>query len=375
MIIGIPKEIKIRENRVAATPAVVSMLTETGHQVLVEKNAGVGSGFSNNEYEKMGGKIVPIASKAWDAEMVMKIKEPIELEYKMFHKDLLLFTYLHLANPDLRELTFALMKKEVSAIAYESVRLPDGSLPLLEPMSEVAGKMATQIGAHLLEKTYGGRGILLGGIIGVPPCEVVVIGAGTVGYAATQIALGMGANVTVLNRGYKRLRHLVETLGLIHPGNLNALKLNSQNLLDALKKADLVVGAVLTPSARAPILVNREMIKSMKTSSVIVDVSIDQGGIFETSRPTTHEDPVYVEEGIIHYCVTNMPGAVPRTSTFGITNATLPYAIKLANVGFIDAMKSDSALAEGVNVYAGYVTNKAVAEAHGLEYHPLKTLI
>lgn len=375
MIIGVPKEIKIGENRVGATPAIVEMLANAKHEVLIEKNAGAGSGFSDKEYLDAGGKIVQRASEAWKSEMVIKIKEPIQPEFKMFHEGLLLFTYLHLANPTLRELTLALLERRVTSIAYESVSLQDGSHPLLEPMSEVAGKMAIQIGAHFLEKTHGGEGILLGGIVGVPPCEVVVIGAGTVGWYATQIALGMGANVTLLNRGIKRLQHASETLGVIHPGNLITVALDSQALASALKKADLVIGAILTPNAKAPLIVTKELIKSMKPGSVIVDVSIDQGGIFETSHATTHDNPTYVEEGVIHYCVSNMPGAVPRTSTFGITNATAPYILNLANHGFINAVEDDSALWEGVNTYKGYITNITVAEAHRLEYHPLKTLI
>jgi len=350
-------------------------LTKAGHEVLVEKNAGVGSGFSDKEYKEAGAKIVPTASKVWMADIVMKIKEPIGQELKMFHKDLLLFSYLHLANPGLGELTRTLMDKKVTAIAYETIRLPDGRLPLLEPMSEIAGKMAMQVAAYFLEKTYGGRGVLVGGVSGVSPCNVVIIGAGNVGWNAAKVALGMGANVTILDIKVEKLRHVIETLGIAHWGSLITLYSTPHNISEALRDADIVIGAVLIPGARAPKIVTREMVKTMKPGSVIVDVAIDQGGIFETSRPTTHDDPVYVEEGVIHYCVTNMPGAVPRTSTIAMTNATLPYILKLANLGFIDAVKSDSALAEGVNVHAGYVTNKAVAEAHGLEYRPLKTLI
>lgn len=375
MIIGVPKEIKTAENRVGSTPAGVDMLVKTGHKVLIEKGAGEGSGFSDEEYRRAGAEIVPSAADAWGAEMVIKIKEPIEPEYGFFRQDLLLFTYLHLANPDLGELTSKLMDAGVTAVAYETVELADGMLPLLEPMSEVAGKMAVQVAAHFLEKTYGGRGVLMGGVPGVAPSNVVIVGAGTVGWNAAQVALGMGANVTVLNRGIERLHHLVHTLGIVHPGNLTTLKLTSHALADVLRDADVVVCAVLTPGARAPILITREMLKTMKPGSVIVDVSIDQGGICETSRPTTHTDPIYVELGVIHYCVTNMPGAVPRTSTYALTNVTLPYALKLANLGFVAAVKSDPALATGVNTYDGHITFEAVAKAHGLEYQPLEGLL
>jgi len=318
---------------------------------------------------------VPTAADAWGAEMVLKIKEPIEPEYGFFRPDLLLFTYLHLANPGLGELTRHLMDKKVTAVAYETVELDDGTLPLLEPMSEVAGKMAPQVAAHFLEKTHGGLGKLLGGVPGVAPCNVVIIGAGTVGWNAAQVALGMGANVVVLNRGIERLHRLTHTLGIVHPGNLTTLKLTPQALAEVLKDADVVISGIYTTGARAPILITREMLKTMKPGSIIVDVSIDQGGICETSRPTTHTDPVYVEEGVIHYCVTNMPGAVPRTSTIALTNVTLPYALKLANLGFVEAVKSDPALAKGVNVYKGYVTCEGVAKAHGLEYRPLRELL
>jgi alanine dehydrogenase len=375
MIVGVPKEIKIGENRVGATPDGVDMLVKAGHRVLVEKGAGEGSGFGDEEYQDAGAELVPNPADAWEAELVLKIKEPVEPEFQFFRDDLVLFTYLHLANPGLEKLTRALMDKKVTAIAYETVQLPDGTLPLLEPMSEVAGRMAMQIAAHFLEKTHGGRGVLIGGVPGVTPCNVVIVGAGTVGWNAALVALGMGANVTVINRGIKRLRHLAETLGTVHTGNLTTVKLTPSSLAEALRDADVVIGAVLTPGARAPILVTREMVRSMKPGSVIVDIDIDQGGIFETARPTTHEDPVYVEEGVIHYCVTNMPGAVPRTSTIALTNATLPYALDLANLGFVQAIKRDAALAKGVNVYAGYVTNQGVAKAHGLMYRPLEELI
>jgi len=372
MIVGIPKEMKVGENRVAATPSGVDMLATAGHQVLVEQGAGEGSGFSDEEYEEAGAELVPTSADAWKAEMVMKIKEPVKPEFDLFREDLILFTYLHLANPELSELAHALINKRVTAIAYETVQLPDGTLPLLIPMSEVAGKMAVQVAAHFLEKTQGGGGVLMGGVPGVSPCNVVIIGAGTSGWNAAQIALGMGANVIVINRGVKRLRQLAETLGTTHAGNLITLKLSHQSITKALKDADVVIGAVLTPGARAPILVTREMVRNMKPGSVIVDIDIDQGGIFETARPTTHEKPIYVEERVIHYCVTNIPGAVPRTSTFALTNVTLPYALEIADLGFAEAVRKDSALAKGVNIHAGCVTNKEVASFYGVESKPLE---
>ena len=371
MIIGVPKEIKTAENRVGATPAGVDAFVRAGHRVLVEKGAGEGSGFSDEEYKRAGAEIVPTAADAWGAEAVLKVKEPIEPEYKFLRENLLLFTYLHLANPELEKLTRLLMERKVTAIAYETVELADGTLPLLEPMSEVAGRMAVQVAAHYLEKPSGGRGKLLGGVPGVRPCTVVVIGVGTVGRNAVEVALGMGATVIAIDLKIDKLRHLSE----IFHGNLITLSSNPHNIAEAVKRADVVIGAVLVPGARAPHVVTREMVRNMKPGSVIVDVAIDQGGCIETSRPTTHADPVFVEEGVIHYCVTNMPGAVPRTSTYALTNATLPYALKLANLGFVEAVKSDPALAKGVNVYKGFVTCEGVAKAHGLEYKPLKELL
>jgi len=371
MIIGVPREIKTAENRVGVTPAGVDVLVRAGHKVLVEKEAGVGSGFSDEEYRRAGAEIVPTAADAWAAEMVLKVKEPIEPEYQFFRENLLLFTYLHLANPKLKDLTRVLMAKKVTAIAYETVELPSGELPLLEPMSEVAGKMAVQVAAHYLEKPSGGRGKLLGGVPGVLPCTVVVIGVGTVGRNAVEVALGMGASVVAIDLKIERLRNLSETFH----GNLVTLSSNPHNVAEAVRRADVVIGAVLVPGARAPYVVTREMVRSMKPGSVIVDVAIDQGGCVETSRPTTHTDPIYAEEGVIHYCVTNMPGAVPRTSTYALTNATLPYALKFANLGLVEAVKRDPALAKGVNVYKGHVTCEGVAKAHGLEYRPLEGLL
>ena len=371
MIIGVSKEIKTAENRVGATPAGVDMLVRAGHKVLVEKGAGEGSGFSDEEYRQAGAEIVPTAADAWRAEMVLKVKEPIEPEFKFFREDLLLFTYLHLANPKLENLTRFLMEKKVTAVAYETVELPNGELPLLEPMSEVAGKMSVQVAAHCLEKLSGGRGKLLGGVPGVLPCTVVVIGVGTVGKNAVEMALGMGASVTAIDLRIDRLRHLSE----IFHGNLVTLSSNPHSVAEAVKRADVVIGAVLVTGARAPHVVTREMVRSMSPGSVIVDVAIDQGGCIETSRPTTHTDPIYVEEGVIHYCVTNMPGAVPRTSTYALTNATLPYALQLANRGFVEAVKGNATLAKGVNVYKGSITCEGVASAHGLEYKPLEILL
>ena len=371
MIIGVSKEIKTAENRVGATPAGVDMLVRAGHKVLIEKGAGEGSGFSDEEYRQAGAEIVPTAAAAWGAEMVLKVKEPIEPEFKFFREDLLLFTYLHLANPKLGDLTRLLMEKKVTAVAYETVELPNGELPLLEPMSEVAGRMAVQVAAHCLEKPSGGRGKLLGGVPGVLPCTVVVIGVGTVGKNAVEMALGMGASVVALDLRIDRLRHLSE----IFQGNLVTLSSNPHNVAEAIKRADVVIGAVLVTGARAPHVVRREMVRNMSPGSVIVDVAIDQGGCIETSRPTTHNDPVFVEEGVIHYCVTNMPGAVPRTSTYGLTNATLPYVLQLANLGLVEAVKNNGALAKGVNVYKGDIICEGVASAHGFECKSLEELI
>ncbi len=371
MIIGVSKEIKTAENRVGATPAGVDMLVRAGQEVLVERGAGEGSGFSDEEYRQAGAEIVPSAADAWGAEMVLKVKEPIEPEFRFFREDLILFTYLHLANPKLETLTGLLMEKKVTAVAYETVELSNGELPLLEPMSEVAGRMSVQVAAHCLEKPIGGRGKLLGGVPGVLPCTVVVIGVGTVGKNAVEMALGMGASVTAMDLRMDRLRYLSE----IFHGNLVTLGSNPHSVAEAVKRADVVIGAVLVTGARAPHVVTREMVRSMNPGSVIVDVAIDQGGCIETSRPTTHTDPTYIEEGVVHYCVTNMPGAVPRTSTYALTNATLPYALQLANRGFVEAVKSNAALAKGVNVYKGNVTCNGVSSAHGLECASLEMLL
>lgn len=370
MIIGVPKEIKTLENRVALTPGGAHFLTQLGHRVLVERAAGEGSGFTDDEYRHNGAEIVPTAAQAWQrAEMVIKVKEPLASEYAFLRPDLLLFTYLHLAAEE--KLTRELMTRRVTAIAYETVELADGSLPLLTPMSEVAGKMSIQIAAHYLEKTHGGRGKLMGGVPGVRPADVVIIGGGVVGTSAAKVALGMGADVTIIDKDLNRLRYLSE---ILH-GSLTTLASNPYNIAESVKFADVVVGAVLVKGAKAPKLVTREMVKAMTPGSVIVDVAIDQGGSVETIHPTTHADPTYVVDGVIHYGVTNMPGAVPRTSTYALSNATLPYAHKLAELGFVKAVTSDPALARGVNVYKGHVTYPAVAEAFGLSWRALEDLI
>jgi alanine dehydrogenase len=370
VIIGVPKEIKANENRVALTPAGAQALIGCGHRVLVETTAGLGSGFTDEEYAASGAKIIPDNTGVFGAaDMIIKVKEPLAPEYDLLHEGQILFTYLHLAPEP--ELTRALMRNKVVSIAYETVQLPNGSLPLLTPMSEVAGRMATQIGAHLLEKFQGGRGVLLGGVPGVPPADVCVIGGGIVGTNSAKIALGMGANVAILDISADRLRYLDDVLG----GRITTVMSNSHNIAAAAARADLLIGAVLIPGARAPRLVTEEMVKAMKPGSVIVDVAIDQGGCVETiDRVTTHANPTYVKHGVVHYSVANMPGAVPRTSTLALTNVTLPYAIKLANKGWRKAVADDPYLALGLNVLEGCVCYEAVAVAHDLEYTPLVKL-
>jgi alanine dehydrogenase len=370
VIIGVPKEIKTEEYRVGAPPMAVSALTQAGHQVLVETKAGLGSGFEDRDYTKVGATVVKTADEVWkQAEMIYHVKEPIPSEFKHFRKGLILFTYLHLA-PE-RKLTLALMKSGVTAIAFETVELPDSTTPLLDPMSAIAGRLATLIGTYYLGRKYKGSGRLITGVPGVPPATVVILGAGVVGTNAAQIAVGLGARVIMVTRNLLRLRYLEE---ILH-GRFETLASNPYNIANAVKEADLLIGAVLVPGARAPIMVTREMVKKMKPGSVIVDVSIDQGGCIETSRPTTHADPIYIEEGVLHYCVTNMPGIYPRTSTIALANATLPYALRLANQGFRKAVLSDECLAKGVNVYDGHVTNKGVAKNLKLEYTPLSRLL
>ncbi|MFZ5944930.1 MAG: alanine dehydrogenase [Bacillota bacterium] len=366
MLIGIPKEIKNNENRVAITPAGVTAFIKAGHQVIVENNAGVGSGITNEDYIAAGAKIIDGAAEVWSqAEMIMKVKEPLASEYGYFREGLVLFTYLHLAPEP--ELTQALMEKKVLAIAYETVQLDNGSLPLLTPMSEVAGRMAIQVGAQFLEKPKGGKGVLLGGVPGVQPAKVAIIGGGIVGTNAAKMAVGMGADVTIIERSIDRMRYLDDIFG----SKIKTIMSNSFNIAETVQEADLVVGAVLIPGAKAPHLVTEEMVKTMKPGSVIVDVAIDQGGSVETiDRVTTHSNPVFEKHGVVHYSVANMPGAVPRTSTFALTNATLPYALEIANKGGVKAVKENKALKLGVNVANGYVTYEAVAVSLGHEYVP-----
>ncbi|WP_085523173.1 alanine dehydrogenase [Tuberibacillus sp. Marseille-P3662] len=370
MKIGLPKEIKNNENRVAMAPSGIHHLTKSGHEVYVEKNAGVGSGFTDEQYKEVGAKIVESTNEAWSVDMVTKVKEPLAEEYPYFSEGLILFTYLHLAAEP--ELTKALIENKVTAIAYETIQLKNGSLPLLTPMSEVAGRMASQIGAQFLEKTKGGKGILLSGIPGVKRGKVTVVGGGMVGTNAAQIAMGLGANVTILDLNPERLRELDGIFG----NRINTMMSNPLNVANSVKESDLVIGAVLIPGAKAPKLVTDEMVQGMKKGSVIVDVAIDQGGIFETTdRISTHDDPTYEKYGVVHYAVANMPGAVPRTSTIGLTNVTVPYVLKIADDGYVEATKKDGALLQGINTLDGFVTNEAVAKAHGLESKLAETLL
>lgn len=366
MIIGVPKEIKNNENRVAMTPAGVAELKHNGHTVYVQHTAGEGSGFSDDEYIAAGAQILPTIEAVYDiAEMIVKVKEPIEPEYKLIKKDQVVFTYFHFASD--RKLTEAMIASRGVCIAYETVRLADHSLPLLVPMSEVAGRMSIQEGARFLEKPQGGKGILLGGVPGVPPAKVLVLGAGVVGRNAATMAVGLGADVTIADISLPTLRHVAETMPRV-----KTLYSSRHNIESQLPDVDLVVGSVLIPGAKAPKLITRDMLKLMRPGSVIVDVAIDQGGCFETSRPTTHSEPTYVVDGVVHYAVANIPGAVPRTSTLALTNATLPYAIRLANKGWRQACREDAALAQGVNMVDGKVAFPAVAEAWGLEYTKLE---
>jgi alanine dehydrogenase len=367
MLIGVPREVKDHEFRVSVTPAGVREYRSRGHQILVQRSAGEGSGFADAEYAAAGAELVDTAAEVFDrAEMIVKVKEPVPAEYALLHPEQVLFTYLHLAAD--APLTDALVRNQVHAVAYETVQLDNGVLPLLTPMSEVAGRMSVQVGAHYLEKANGGSGTLLAGIPGVPGGEVVVIGGGVVGTNAAQIALGMGANVAIVDRSLERLRQL-DTM--LH-GRVNTLASNSENVAAAVRRADLVVGAVLLPGAKAPKIVSEEMVAAMKPGSVVVDVAIDQGGCIATARPTTHSDPTYVVHGVVHYCVTNMPGAVPRTSTIGLSNATLSYGLDLADYGLFGAVLRDPELARGVNVINGKVTHPGVAEALGIDYTPFR---
>jgi alanine dehydrogenase len=360
--VGVPKEVKNHEYRVAITPSGVHEFVRSGHEVLIEQGAGAGSLLSDDEFVAAGARIVPSADDVWaDAELVLKVKEPVEEEYHRMRKEQVLFTYLHLAAS--HDSTAALMKSGITGIAYETVQLPDGSLPLLAPMSEVAGRLAPQVGAYHLMRNGGGRGVLMGGVSGVHAARVVVIGAGVSGMNAAAIALGMQAEVQLLDRNINRLREADR----IYQGHLQTVASNAFEVERAVLGADLVIGAVLIPGAKAPKLVSNELVSRMKPGSVLVDIAIDQGGCFEDSRPTTHADPVYRVHNSLFYCVANMPGAVPHTSTYALTNVTLPYAVELANLGWREAMKQDHSLALGLNTYDGHVTYGPVAEAHDLD--------
>ena len=361
MIIGVPKEIKTNENRIALVPAGAEAFVTRGHTVYVEKGAGIGSGFPDEAYVAAGAKILPTADEVWaKAEMIMKVKEPIAVEWPRMRAGQVIYTYFHFAAAE--ELTRAVIASKAIAVAYETVQLPHGELPLLTPMSEVAGRMAVQEGAKYLEKVFGGSGVLLGGVPGVSPAEVAIIGGGVVGINAAKMAAGMGARVTILDVSLERLRYLDDVL----PANVTTLYSNRHNILDAIRRADLVVGAVLLPGAKAPHLVKREDLKLMKPGSVIVDVAVDQGGCVETIKPTTHENPTYFVDGILHYAVANMPGGVPRTSTLALINATLSYGLRLARDGWQKACRDDAALRLGLNVVEGKVVYPGVAEAFGL---------
>lgn len=370
MIIGVPKEVKDHESRVGVTPAGAKALTEAGHKVLVEQNAGELSSFPDDDYQAVGAEIVGGAYNVWRlADMIVKVKEPTADEYVHFREDLTLFTYLHLAP--LKELTDALLSRKVTGIAYETVRDANGHLPLLTPMSEVAGRLSVQIGAAYLHKGHGGRGVLLGGVPGVPPGNVCIIGGGIVGTNAAKMALGLGAKVTLVDLNLNRLREIDDIFG----GRVFTLASNSYNVERAVAEADLVIGGVLIPGAAAPKIVTRRMVSRMKKGAVIVDVAIDQGGCIETARPTTHSDPSYEVDGVVHYCVTNMPAAVPNTSTLALTNATFPYVMKLARLGADAAIREDAGIAEGVNTYKGGLTYKAVADGQGREFVALASVL
>ncbi len=370
MRVGVPAEVKDNEYRVAITPAGVKELVVLGHSVLIEHDAGRGSSILDDEFERAGAKIVPDAESVFsEADMVLKVKEPIEQEFGLLRKGLVLFTYLHLAASE--PVTRALLDSGTAGVAYETVELPDRSLPLLAPMSEVAGRMAPHVGANFLERANGGRGVLLGGVSGVRPARVVVIGAGMAGMNAAWIAQGMEAEVVVLDKNINKLRDIDR----IHQGKILTLASSRLAVEESVATADLVIGAVLVPGARAPKVVTEDMIEEMNAGAVVVDISVDQGGCFETTRMTTHSDPTYEVHDVVHYCVGNMPGAVPHTSTYGLTNATLPYVVALAERGLEDAVREDPALARGVNVYEGSVVYEPVAEAHGLESAALDDLI
>jgi alanine dehydrogenase len=362
MKVGVPKETKTREYRVGMTPAGVRELTSRGHEVLVEKGAGEGSGIRDHLYADAGARIVATAADAWSAELVVKVKEPQTAEYEFLREDLILYTYLHLAAEP--ALTRELVQRRVASVAYETIQTADGRLPLLRPMSEVAGRMATQVGASCLEKERGGKGVLLGGVPGTRRGRVVILGGGVVGRNAATIAIGMGAHVTLVDVRAKTMEYLEDVFG----SSIETLYSNTHNVAEAVRRADLVIGAVLVPGAVAPRLVTEELVRTMEPGSVIVDVAVDQGGCIETCRPTTHDDPTYEVHGVVHYCVPNMPGAVPQTSTWALTNVTADYALKIASLGLERAARQDAALALGVNTFAGQVTCGPVAEAHRLPY-------
>ena len=370
MIVGVPKEVKDNEYRVALTPEGAHELTAAGHQVLIQEGAGSGSNIPQQRYERAGAEIVPSAAEVWSgSDMIMKVKEPVRAEFEHLREGQVLFTYLHLAAS--KALTQALMDRKVSAVAYETVQLPDGRLPLLAPMSEIAGRMAPHVAARLLEKEYGGRGILMGGVSGVRPAKVFVLGAGMAGSNAAWIAAGMEAEVIVVDTNLDRLRFIDQ----IHKGRIITLASDRLTLAQRVREADVVIGSVLVPGAKAPKLVTAEMIRSMRDGAVAIDIAIDQGGCMETSHMTTHSDPTYVVDGVVHYCVGNMPGAVPNTSTYALTNVTLPYALDIANHGLEDAVRANPPLSQGVNVYAGEVTNNGVAEAHAMAFARLPSII
>lgn len=369
MIIGVPKEIKTREYRVGMTPAGVRSLTSKGHKVLVEKGAGEGSGLRDAEYVAQGATIVPTAADAWGAQMVVKVKEPLAAEYGFFRENLVLYTYLHLAAEP--ELTKQLALKKVQAVAYETIETSEGHLPLLRPMSEVAGRMAVQVGATCLEKEHGGKGVLLGGVPGTRRGRVVILGGGVVGRNAATIAIGMGAQVTVLDVRADTMAYLED----VFPNSIETLYSNPTNIEAAVQRADLVVGAVLVTGAVAPKLVTEELIGKMEKGSVVVDVAVDQGGCIETCRPTSHDHPTYEVHGVVHYCVPNMPGAVSQTSTWALTNTTISYAVRIAEQGLVAAAKGDLALAKGINLFGGHVTYEPVAQAHKMDYVPVAKVL
>ncbi len=370
MIVGVPKEVKDNEFRVALTPEGARELTEAGHRVLVQDHAGDGSNIPQERYTRAGADVAPTAEQVWaESDLILKVKEPVPQEYELLREEQILFTYLHLAAS--KELTQAMIDRKVHGVAYETVQLPDGRLPLLAPMSEVAGRMAPHVGARLLEKEHGGRGILMGGVSGVRPAKVLVLGAGMAGSNAAWIAAGMEAEVVVLDKSLDKLRYIDQ----IHKGRIMTLMSDRLTLEQRVRETDVVIGTVLIPGARAPKLVTRKMVASMRPGSVIIDIAIDQGGCVETARMTTHSNPTYIEEGVVHYCVGNMPGAVPNTSTYALTNVTLPYALAIAERGLEEALRADPALAPGLNTYGGTLTNGPVAEAHDLEWTPVGSVV